>query len=198
MRAFILLISLSITLFACSSQSGSFERGKKFTSKSGKGYIVTYIKGGNDSKGSIKIELKGFKDNTGFTFKSTDPVERCFFNDLDKDGYEELYIITASQSRNILRNIYGMASIRDLKAEHISAPDQLFRNQTPGGFYEAFQAFNFYQIEDSVLTEVFPVNRESDLYSRGIDTAVVFMELFLYENQWVLNPFQQKHMRIKD
>ena len=188
------LILFLLLAFACNQESNPYEKGVTLEDKAGHSYHIK-TEPAEGQKSNILVETEGFKKNLSHTFPMTDAIDTVLFADLDSNNLNELYIFTKSSASKPLTSIYGIASLQGYEAKPVNAPDLAFRSEGRGGFYEGFAAPNVYRFENGKLCEHFRVADNSSLRTRGIDSARVCLELYQYQGQWVLNPYEQMHFR---
>lgn len=89
-----------------------------------------------------------------------DPLDNTFMADIDKNGFEELYLITRSAGSGSYAQIYGFASNNDKSISPIYVPEL-----SDDDFVKLFQGYmghdKFY-IEDSKLLREYPIYKKED------------------------------------
>jgi hypothetical protein len=97
----------------------------KFTSpfdvktSTGKSYHISLDRIGSSIM-DISVSPQGFKNtNEVFQLKDSDPLDQVFVEDLDNNGFDELYLITRSAGSGSYATIFGWASNQDLSVTPI-------------------------------------------------------------------------------
>jgi uncharacterized Rossmann fold enzyme len=109
----------------------------EYLTKSGKKFIIQedYSMGASICK--LEIETRGFtKSNTIQKLGETDPVHHVFVTDLDKNGFDEIYIITSSAGSGSYSKIYGLGSNYDKSATPIYVYEATDKQLQKGGMFE--------------------------------------------------------------
>jgi len=134
---------------------------KNFRTKSKKQFTVVEKKVG-ESASKITVLGTGFPNSQEiFRLEDIDPKETGFLEDLDDDGFEELYLITRSVGSGSYATIFGYASYKDLSYGPIYIPDPIENDPNFAG-YMGHDRIN---IIDSQLVREFPVYKEGDTNS---------------------------------
>lgn len=94
-----------------------------FKTKTGKEFTMVE-KQLSASLSRITIQGSGFPNSQEiYTLNDSDPFEVAFTADLDKNGFEELYIILRSAGSGEYATIFGIASYNDLSYGSIYIPE---------------------------------------------------------------------------
>ncbi|WP_105102078.1 hypothetical protein [Microbulbifer pacificus] len=111
----------------------------------------------------MTVKSRGFNFNETHRFEGIDPIESIFQNDLDRDGFQEIYITTRSESSAASSMIYGVASNKDRSTSRIFLAE-LARGEVMG---EGFIGNNRFNLENGVLIETYgqPDNEKRIKYS---------------------------------
>ena len=111
----------------------------------------------------LKIETEGFKSSEDvFNIKDSDPLKDFFTLDLNNDGFEELYLITAGTGSGSYGNIYGYASNRDLSVTPVFIPEISENDLKQGGDFYGYMGHDSIFAENDKLFRKFPVYKEGD------------------------------------
>jgi len=82
--------------------------------------IETHPKGASLS--NVKIHFQG--DSTGaLSFTDVDPISSALSADLDKNGFDELYLVSTSVGTGSYGNIIGVSSNRDKSLSYVFVPE---------------------------------------------------------------------------
>ena len=164
----------------------------QYQTQSGKNFIVNadYSIGANIC--DLKIETKYFTEvNTVHKFGLTDPVKDVFISDLDKNGFEEIFVVTTSAGSGSYSNIYGLASNKDKSATPIYIPKPLQQQLSQGGIFEGYRGHNKISLKSGKLLNTFPIYKKDDLnYKPTGNTKKVKYCLIAGEAGWILEPFK--------
>lgn len=163
-----------------------------FNAKTGVKYKIKEVKTEKEGKIHIDVELQGFSENnSGHRFEFVDPIENTFLLDLDKNGYEELYIVTRAAKGNKAAQIHGLSSNVDKSASRIITPDFGFKIKPDHPIYQHFGGHNDIFVRNNEVIETYPINNMYGLDSVRIVKGEVFFELFINGNDWTLSPIRQ-------
>ncbi len=199
----IVIVTYVLVLFACGSQkrklndsqkSEKVEHTTKLTTASGKKFVVHIDHSGSASICNILIEKVGFSaSNTPHELKDIDPVEDIFLADLDKNGFEELYLLTRSAGSGSYQNIYGIASNHDKSTTPVYVRPITEEQLMQGNLFEGYRGHNKFSFENGELTNTFPVYREGDKNAKATGgTKTIGYRLVTGEAGWILEPFGSK------
>lgn len=152
-----------------------------------------------ESKPSISVSNymitgTGFKnsfDTINFPFKN--PMSATLLADLDKNGFDELYIITKASGSQTFVDMFAVAtnpdnSFNEIKIEQISTED-VNKN---GKFY-GYMGFDSIYISDNKIIREFPVYKSSNFESDETkEMRRVFYQLKPYDkfNELVISDFE--------
>ena len=162
----------------------------EYQTKSGKKFVVEIDHSFGESICDIKIETFGFsKRNTVYTFEETDPVKNVLITDLDKNGFEEIYIITTSAGSGSYSTIYGIASNKDKSATPIYVYETIETQLQKGELFEGYRGHNLFTLENGSLVNTFPTYNENDVNSNpsGENRKIIY-SLITGEAGWILKP----------
>lgn len=135
---------------------------KEYSTQSGRIWSVTQNQLG-ESLSRVKIEPRGFtEDNQPVEFGEIDPVIDIFQADLDKNGFEELYLITQAVGSGSYSTVYGLNSNNDKSVSEIYFEGATPYNSKPGEPYEGYMGHDKFEIVDSILVNTIPVFKEGD------------------------------------
>lgn len=105
----------------------------QYQTQSGKQFIIYADYSQGASICDLKVETKNFaKNNSVHSFGLADPIKDIFIIDLDKNGFEEIYIVTTSAGSGSYSTIYGLASNRDRSCYPYLCPDSFKSATRPG------------------------------------------------------------------
>lgn len=200
MKRIILLLSICLLMLSCSKyneirrqapSSGSVVSTTKYVTRSGKIFIVVEDHSLGASLARVKVETRGFSEvNEVVNLGEMDPVEKVFLADLNRDGFEELYLVTRSAGSGSYAVVYGIASNKDKSATPIHVPELTEKDFQKGAFFTGFGGHNVIELENGCLVNSFPVF--DDHYRRTGETRKVFYALVAGEAAWILKPVKVK------
>lgn len=126
----------------------------------------THPKGASLS--NVKIYFQG--DSTGaLTYTDVDPISSALTADLDKNGFDELYLVSTSVGTGSYGNIIGVSSNRDKSLSYVFVPEMDPNDLKPGNLFDGYEGHDEYAIEKGTLIRRFPIkgdksNMKSILY----------------------------------
>ena len=169
LASFVLLISCGQGSQKKKVETKADKQGKKVTenveelrlkTKTGKEFVVE-TKSTSASLNDIVVSPKGFKNTKeSFTVKDADPVVDVFTADLNKDGFDELYVVTMSAGSGSYATIYAWSSNRDKSVTPVHIRELPEKEEE--------EVFKGYMGHDSVyvagdrLCRKFPVYKDGD------------------------------------
>lgn len=166
MRVYPALTAL-VFLFSCISgerESGhqlTFGGGavdSKFTTSTGKEISIKTSHPRGQSLNDIVISTSGFEHNLQDTLVDRDPVQHIFVDDLDQNGFDEVYIISVSSGSGSYGKVSGYASNRDKSMSIIHMPDF---DQDSEHFNE-YRGHDQFSIESNSLVRIYPIYKTID------------------------------------
>jgi len=115
------------------------------------------------SLSNLTIEPRGFP-NTQEVFKieDSDPLSGMFALDLNKDGFDELYLITTAAGSGSYSGIMGFASNSDQSVTPIYVPEMTENDLAAGGDYFGYMGHDSIYVANEQLYRKFPVYKEGD------------------------------------
>lgn len=135
---------------------------KEFATQSGKSWAVSLTQMGA-SLVNVTVETKGFtEENRSIYFTEIDPVISIFQADLDKNGFEELYLVTQAVGSGSYATIYGMSSNNDRSVSEIYFEGATPYNSKSGDAYDGYMGHDEFVLQDGILVNTYPVYREGD------------------------------------
>ena len=141
---------------------------------SGKTIIVheTHPKGASLS--DVSTYFQG--DSTGaLTFTDIDPISTIIVGDLDKNGFDELYMISTSAGSGSYGTINGVSSNRDKSLSLLAVPEMDPNDLKPGKLFDGYEGHDRYAVENDVLIRRFPYKGDT-LNMKSVPYIVVMGE----------------------
>ena len=136
----------------------------------------------------LTITTKGFTNTQEvFEIKDTDPLSRIFTLDLNKDGFEELYIITKSTGSGSYERIMGFVSNNDRSVTPVYVPKMTKKDLESEGDFTGYMGHDSIYVANKQLYRKFPVYLEGDANCcpTGGNTTLTY-QLRAGEAGWVL------------
>lgn len=158
-----------------------------FTTSTGKSIeLITHKKSNslNDLK-IIAVDFANTKDT--FSIPDSDPLQYAWIKDLDKNGYDEIYLITLSSGSGSYATIYGYASNKDLSMTPIYVPEISENDLLPEGAYYGYMGHDSIYVDNNKIYRKYPIYKEGDANccpSGG--NKILGYELQQGEASWVL------------
>jgi hypothetical protein len=140
----------------------------------GKTYVVRQTPMLDSSLVNLVADVYGFGDDTlTFDFGEVDPVLELRTEDLDHDGFQELYVVTQSVGPEKYGTILGLYSAQDSSVVVIS-----FEGATPytlkeGEPYAEYAGHDRFRFEKGNLTNTFPVDGNQEGTYRSVKYELV-------------------------
>jgi len=112
---------------------------------------------------NVSVEVNGIAGETlPIDFGEIDPVIDVHLDDLDNDGFQEIYIITRSKGPRAYGTVLGMYSSRDTSVSVISYEGATPYQMKEGGAYEGYRGQDHFRFGPGELTNTFPVYKIDD------------------------------------
>jgi len=156
---------------------------REYKTKTGKTIIISETHPVGQSLSTIEISTKDFEHNYPEIYEDRDPISDVFVDDLDGNGFDEIYIITTSVGSGSYGTVLGFASNKDKSLSMINFPEI----QEGDRNFEGYMGHDTIKIENQKLVRIFPIYNKGDtnqnptggtrkliygLYSRGSDVAI--------------------------
>lgn len=111
---------------------------------------------------NILVEVRLAGDTLAVDFGEADPVHGIILDDLDKDGYQELYIDTRSPDPEAYGTIYGIYSEKDESVAMIFYEGATPYTMKEGEPYDGYRGHDQFRFEQGKLTNAVPVFKPED------------------------------------
>jgi hypothetical protein len=103
------------------------------------------------------VNLYFQNDSTkSLSYSDIDPVSTMVVGDLDKNGFDELYMISTSVGSGSYGSIHGVSSNRDQSLSMIYVPEMDENDKKPGKLFDGYEGHDRYAIENGVFIRQFP------------------------------------------
>ena len=127
----------------------------------GKTIVATETHPKGASLSNIKIQFQG--DSTGvLSFTDVDPISSAVTADLDKNGFDELYLVSTSVGTGTFGNIIGVSSNRDKSLSYIFVPEMDPNDLKPGKLFDGYEGHDRYAVENGTLIRRFPIKGDTN------------------------------------
>jgi len=131
------------------------------TYKSGKTLEIEVDNSKSASINKVKITSKDFKEDVSINLE-TEPITDVFLADLDKNGYQELYLITTSAGSGSYGEVYAFISDSNVKIIQCSLPEISESDIRNKAEFEGYMGHDTFYIENALLVREFPIYQEND------------------------------------
>lgn len=134
----------------------------EYKTKTGKTFIVSEEKT-SASISNISIATDGFTFvNETLHLEESDPIAKVSIADLNKDGFDEIFIITKSAGSGSYATIYGYSSNKDKSVTDIIVPEISQSDLVEGAIFSGYQGHDSIYISKNKLFRKFPIYEEGD------------------------------------
>lgn len=159
---------------------------REFVSRTGKKWLVHQTPLNDPAYINVSVETRGFtNDQAPLDLGEIDPVIQVRLADLDKDGFEELYLVTQATGEETYGTIYGFYSDSDRDVLLISYEGASPYTMKEGGPYEGYHGADAFFFNDNSLVNSFPVTLPEATASQGKE---VYYKLVKEEGAIILRP----------
>ena len=110
-------------------------------------------------KGASLSDVKVYfqHDSTkSLSLSDIDPISAMVVGDLDKNGFDELYMVSTSAGSGSYGSIHGVSSNRDKSLSMIFVPEMDENDKKPGKLFDGYEGHDRYAIENGVFIRRFP------------------------------------------
>ncbi len=157
----------------------------RLKTKTGKEFIVK-TESKSASLNDISVTPVGFEiSNEKMVIKDADPVTDVFTADLNKDGFDELYVITTAAGSGSYATIYAWSSNKDKSVTPVYIRELPEKEQSE--IFKGYMGHDSIYVSGNRLCRKFPVYKDGDANccpSGG--TKVVKYALKQGEASWIL------------
>lgn len=137
----------------------------------------------------LKMIFEGYANTKDiFEIRDADPLSRIFALDLNKDGFDEFYLITRAVGSGSYERIIGFASNNDLSITPVYVPKMTEKDLSTNGDYSGYMGHDSIYVDKEQLYRKFPVYLEGDANCcpTGGNTIVSY-QLKPGEASWLLS-----------
>ena len=141
---------------------------QEFKTKTGKVFLLEESHPKGMSLSDIKVM---FADDqaSALNFSDLDPVNKVLVGDLDKNGFDELYVTTTAAGSGSYGNLRGFASLRDKSIGMVNLPELAPSDMAKGGQFEGYEGHDEFTIANNELVRTFPIKS-----NKGSKRTVVY------------------------
>ncbi len=202
MRTYVLGCMLGTLLLSCSGSSSSEGDGefdaadflmpvsepvvREYLTKTGKKWLVHQTPLSDPAYVNVSVESLGFThDQAPLDLGEIDPVIQVRLADLDKDGFEELYLVTQAAGEEAYGTVYGFYSDQDNDVLLISYEGVSPYTTKEGGPFEGYRGGDTFLFNENRLVNSF------DALTPGAAASIkkkVYYRLVKEEGAIVLRP----------
>jgi len=156
---------------------------REYITHTGKKILVKETHPVGQSVSTIQVTTKGFVYEFFETYEEMDPVSKVMLADLNQDGFDEIYIVTAAQGSGSYGNILAFASNRDRSLSMINFPEINDNNK----YFSGYMGHDSFAIKGNSLVRTFPVYKGGDTNARPAGgTRTITYGLIPGEAMWQL------------
>jgi hypothetical protein len=135
----------------------------ELNSSTGKKWTVTQTPMLDSGLVNVRIEVNGLTTGElSVDFGEVDPVLSVSLDDLDHDGFQEVYVLTQSAPPLAFGSIVALASIGDSTVSVISLEGPTPYTMKGGEVYDGYRGGDVFTFKEGKLTNTFPVYRPDD------------------------------------
>lgn len=165
---------------------------REFVTKTGKKWLVHQTPLSDPAYVNVSVESRGFThDQAPLDLGEIDPVIQVRLADLDKDGFEELYLVTQATGQEAYGTVYGFYSDSDRDVLLISYEGASPYTMKEGGPYEGYQGADAFLFNENSLVNSFPVTlpESAAMLEKKVFYKVVKEEgaIILRPDRWTVN-----------
>lgn len=164
----------------------------EYVTRSGKSLFIEESHPMGQSLSNIHLRSSGFEHDLSEIIEDSDPIKNIYIADLDKNGFDEFYIITISSGSGSYGKIIAFASNSDKSLSMIHFPEVVDGDER----FTGYMGHDHFKISEYVLIRSFPIYLSSDDNSNptGGTRTIAYM-LFPGEASWQLKIVDSSHIR---
>lgn len=162
----------------------------EYVTRSGKSLFIEESHPLGQSLSNIHLESSGFEYDLSEVLEDSDPIKNVYIADLDKNGFDEFYIITMSSGSGSYGNIIAFASNRDKSLSMIYFPEVEEGDER----FTGYMGHDHFQLSENALIRSFPMYLPSDNNTNPTGgTRTLAYGLFPGEASWQLKIVDSSH-----
>jgi len=156
-------------------KDSSFIIKKEMKTKTGKVFTVFENKP-SYSISNYSVSGSGFENSKDtLQFQNKNPMVNALMADLDKNGYEEMYILTKSTGSGSFMDLLGVASDSDKTFSEINIPDISEKDIEKNEKFSGYMGHDSVYISDNKLIREFPVYKNSSTNIPAERRKIIYM-----------------------
>jgi hypothetical protein len=140
------------------SKDRSSDTSNEYRTKTGKTIIISVTHPVGQGLNTIEISTKDFEHNYTEIYEDKDPISDVFVDDLDGNGFDEIYIITTSVGSGSYGTVLGFASNKDKSLSMINFPEIQEEDRN----FEGYMGHDIIKIENQKLVRIFPIYNKGE------------------------------------
>lgn len=129
---------------------------KEYITKTGRTILVENTHPLGESLSTITITTKEFTGSSSPIIIEKDRLIDTFVNDLDHDGYDEIYFVTQAAGSGSYANIVGYASDKDIDLVPVTVPEIQEEDMAQGNFFEGYIGHDTITTKGTMIVRSFP------------------------------------------
>lgn len=141
---------------------------KEFSTRSGKKFVIIETKP-SISVSNYSVFGIGFVNSDTIKYELKNPMTSAFLTDLDKNGFEELFIVTKASGQGNFLDLLGVSSFEDNTFGEILIPEISDTDMEKNGKFGGYLGNDSIYISDNKIIRLFPVYKSSDYNSLPTD-----------------------------
>ncbi|WP_426478090.1 hypothetical protein ACP3T3_00985 [Chryseobacterium sp. CBSDS_008] len=126
---------------------------KKIKTKTNKTINIYQTKNNKTGMYTVRIATSGFLKKSSTFIKDTDPVKDVLVGDLDKNGFDEIYIVTQGVGSGSYESVFGFTSVKDQQLAPITIPALTMKG---------YMGHDNFQLSGGKLKRTFPIYKDKD------------------------------------
>lgn len=135
---------------------------KEINTSTGRSYAIIENKK-SASISDLNITPNGFPNfKETFRINEVNPLTQIFVQDLDDDGFEELYLITTGVGSGAYGMIHGYASNNDKSVSPIYIPEITEKDLLPKNNFYGYMGHDSIYVSNKTLLRKFPIYLKDD------------------------------------
>lgn len=134
---------------------------KEYRTRSGKIISITEAHPISENLSTVTISSACLHLETPIVLKDINPIEKVIVTDLNKDGYDEIYITTRSVDTNSFSELFGFASNKDKELTQINLQSNR-KEKKKAGIFDGCLGHEIYTFKKEAIVLEFPIYIEKN------------------------------------
>lgn len=148
-----LILLLATLSSVCNEQAKQSVVAIEYKLNNGKSIFITESHPVGQSLSTIGIKSRGFEQELNELINDVDPISAVLVADLNRDGFDEIYIILTAAGSGSYGSVIGFASNNDKSLSQIHIPD----HEQDDLLFADYHGHDMFSIDDNKLLRIFPV-----------------------------------------